>query len=138
VLSLDPLVGSRNPQSFSCAQSYNIYTAFFTDDVMPSLIENGRPRTRREMLKDWLIHMNNVRRHNSGRAQRYIEASRAERRPHPAHSPDLAPSDFFLFGCIKGKLSDYNCKNQENLLNAITQRSLESTKKCCQVSSNSG
>jgi hypothetical protein len=26
----------------------------------------------------------------------------------------------FLFGCIKGKLSDYNCKNREDRLNTIT------------------
>jgi hypothetical protein len=56
--------------------------------------------------------MDNASPHNSGRTQRYIETSRAERLPHPANSPTLAPSDFFLFGYIQCQdgfeLSTYN------------------------------
>jgi hypothetical protein len=40
---------------------------------------------------------------------------------HPAYNPNLAPSDFFLFEYIKGKLSDYNFESREDLLNAITE-----------------
>jgi hypothetical protein len=65
--------------------------------------------------------MGNARPHNSGRAQRCIEASRAERLPHPAYSPDSAPSDFFLFAYIKGRLFDYNCESREDLLNSISE-----------------
>jgi hypothetical protein len=99
--------------------TYN--TAFFTDAVMPSLIESVGSRTRRKTLKDWLIHMDTVHSHNSGRGQRCIEALRAERLPHPAYSPDLASSNFILFGYIKGKLSDSNYDGREDLLNAITE-----------------
>jgi hypothetical protein len=45
--------------------------------------------------------MDNARPHNSARTQSCIDGSRAERLPHPADSPDLASSDFFLFECIK-------------------------------------
>jgi hypothetical protein len=41
--------------------------------------------------------------------------------PHPAYSPDLAPSDFFLFGYIKEKLTDCNCSTREELIGAIIQ-----------------
>jgi hypothetical protein len=95
--------------------------AFFIDAVMPSLIENVWSWTGRKILKHWLIHMDDMRPHNSGCAQRWIQASRAEPLPHPAHSPDLALSDFVLFGSINGKLSDYNCKSRTDLLNAITE-----------------
>jgi hypothetical protein len=40
--------------------------------------------------------------------------------PHPAYNPDLAPSDFFLFGHIKGKMSDCNCESPEVVLNILT------------------
>jgi hypothetical protein len=73
-------------------------TELFTNVAIPSLIENVRSRTHEKILKDWLIHMHNARNHNSSRAQRCIEASRAESPQHPASIPDLAPSDFFLFG----------------------------------------
>jgi histone-lysine N-methyltransferase SETMAR len=87
---------------------------------MLNVIENVRSRTRRQTLKRWLIHMDNARPHNSGQTQKCIEASRAEPLSHPVYSPDLAPTDFFLFRYIKGKLSDYNCENREDLLNGIT------------------
>jgi hypothetical protein len=65
--------------------------------------------------------MDSSRPYNSERAERCIETATAEHLPHPAYSPDLTPSDFFLFGYIKGKLSDYNCQSREYLLNAITE-----------------
>jgi hypothetical protein len=73
------------------------------------------------MLKDRLIHMDNARPHNSGRAQMCIQASGAERLPHPAYSSDLTPTDFVLFGFIKGRLCHYDCESREYLLNAITE-----------------
>jgi hypothetical protein len=39
---------------------------------------------------------------------------------HPADSPDRAPSDFFLFGYLKEKLIDFDCRSQEDLKSAIT------------------
>jgi hypothetical protein len=75
--------------------------AFFTDAVMPSLIETVSSRTRRKTRKGWLIHMDNAHPHNLGGARRCVEASRAERLPHLAYSSDLTPNDFFLFECIK-------------------------------------
>jgi hypothetical protein len=96
-------------------------TASFTGVDMPGLIENIRSRTRQKTLKDWLIHMDNGRLHNLGRAQMCIEAPGPERLPHLVHSPDLAPSDFFLFGYIKGNLSGYSCESREDLLNQIAE-----------------
>jgi hypothetical protein len=36
--------------------------------------------------------------------------------PHPPYSPDLACSDFFLFGCVKGKLMGYRAETPSELL----------------------
>jgi hypothetical protein len=36
--------------------------------------------------------------------------------PHPLYSPDLAPSDFFLFGYVKRKLMDIALKLHLNFL----------------------
>jgi histone-lysine N-methyltransferase SETMAR len=95
-------------------------TAFFTDAVMPSLIENVQSPTRRKVLKGWLIHMHKACPHNSRRAQRCMKASRTERLRDPDYSPDLAPSNF-IFRYVKEKLSNYNCEGQEHFLNAITE-----------------
>jgi hypothetical protein len=47
--------------------------------------------------------------------------SRAEHLSHAPYSPNLAPNDFFLFGYIKGKLSDSNCESREDLLSPVTE-----------------
>jgi hypothetical protein len=36
--------------------------------------------------------------------------------PHPPYSPDLAPSKFFLFGYVKGKLMGYHAETPSELL----------------------
>jgi hypothetical protein len=87
------------------ATTYN--TAFVTPDVIPSSTENVGSWARRKVLKGWLLLMDIARPLNSGRAQTCIEALRAERLPHPAYSSELASSDFFLFGSIIRKPSDY-------------------------------
>jgi hypothetical protein len=48
----------------------------------------------------------------------------------------LTPSDFFLFGDIKGKQSDYNCESREDLINTITEILTGIDQEVCQVSSN--
>jgi hypothetical protein len=50
-----------------------------------------------------------------------MEASRAKHLPHLTNRLDLDPSDFFLFGYIKEKFSDYNCESREDLLNALIE-----------------
>jgi hypothetical protein len=39
--------------------------------------------------------------------------------PHPPYSPDLAPSDFFLFGHVKHALERDEFPSEEALLTAI-------------------
>jgi transposase len=36
--------------------------------------------------------------------------------PHPPYSPDMAPSDFFLFGYVKRKLMGYHAERPSELL----------------------
>jgi hypothetical protein len=36
--------------------------------------------------------------------------------PHPPYLPDLAPSDFCLFGDVKGKLMGYRAETPSELL----------------------
>jgi hypothetical protein len=46
----------------------------------------------------------------------YITRHAMKRAPHPPDSPDLAPSDFFLFGCVGRKLMGYRAKSESELL----------------------
>jgi hypothetical protein len=64
--------------------------------------------------------MDAARAHNSGRSQRDIEASGAERLLHPVYRPELVPNELFLSGYMKGKSYNYVCESREDLLNVIT------------------
>jgi hypothetical protein len=70
--------------------------------------------------------------------------------PHPLYSPDLAPSDFFLFDYVKGKLMEYRAETPSELLvrirvilveirretlNAVFLEWMERLQKCIQVDS---
>jgi hypothetical protein len=39
--------------------------------------------------------------------------------PHPPYSPDLAPSDFYLFGDVKRCLADLSFEDADRLLAAL-------------------
>jgi hypothetical protein len=39
--------------------------------------------------------------------------------PHPVYAPDVAPSDFFLFGYLKEKLTVFHCTTGDELKSAI-------------------
>jgi hypothetical protein len=54
-------------------------------------------------------------------AEHFLEANDILRIPHPLYSPDLAPSDFWLFGRIKTTLAGAKFDEAEQLLNAITE-----------------
>jgi hypothetical protein len=68
--------------------------------------------------------------------------------PYPPYSPDLEPSDFFLFGSVKGKLMEYRAETPSVLfvrirvilaeipretLNAVFLEWMERLQKCVQV-----
>jgi hypothetical protein len=46
----------------------------------------------------------------------YIGLNRMKQVSHSPYSPNLAPSDFFLFGCVKGKLMGYHAETPSQLL----------------------
>ena len=48
-----------------------------------------------------------------------MNLSSFKRTPHPPYSPDLAPSDFFLFGYVKTKLMGHSFQTREELFEAI-------------------
>jgi hypothetical protein len=44
-----------------------------------------------------------------------------KRAPHPAYSPDLTPSDFYLFGYLKQVLAGQDFPDGEALLGAVNE-----------------
>jgi hypothetical protein len=111
--------GMQNLLDIRKGTTYNI--AFFIDVVTPSLIENIMSRSRRKILKGCVIRMDSTCLHNSRLSQECVRASKAERLWHSAYGMNTAPSDFFLFGHVKEKMSEYNSACQPDALKTIAK-----------------
>jgi hypothetical protein len=48
-----------------------------------------------------LVHVDNARPHTAKLSTQYFNENRTKSTPHPPCSPDLPPSDFYLFGYVK-------------------------------------
>jgi hypothetical protein len=57
--------------------------------------------------------------HTAQRTLKFCRENRLEIAPHPPYSPDLAPSDFFLFGHVKHALEGDEFSSEEAFLAAI-------------------
>lgn len=66
-----------------------------------------------------IIHADNARPHVATVTQQFLEHNAMKRAPHPAYSPDLAPSDFYLFGYVKQLLAGQEFPDGEALVGAI-------------------
>jgi hypothetical protein len=51
--------------------------------------------------------------------QQFLEQNAMKRAPHPAYSPYLAPSDFYLFGYVKCLLAGQEFPDGEALLRGM-------------------
>jgi len=65
------------------------------------------------------IHMDNAAPHKAKSTDSLLSELNFTRLDHPPYSPDLAPSDFWLFGQLKGKLSGYSFRTEDELQAAV-------------------
>jgi hypothetical protein len=98
-------------------ESYN--SAFFCNVVGSSLVENICSGSGWRSLKGLYVHLNNARPHNSHQSNDCLPSTKAQWMPQPAYGPDLAPSDFFLFGFLKQQLQGVHLADREALKAAI-------------------
>jgi hypothetical protein len=66
-----------------------------------------------------LVHADNARRHTDKLSTQYFNENRMKSAPHPPHSPDLAPSDFYLFGYVKRCLTSLSFDDADQLLATV-------------------
>jgi hypothetical protein len=62
------------------------------------------PRGRAPHEKQFVVHLDNCSVHASRVSTDWLEEHSILRMSHPPHSPDRAPSDFYLFLTVKEKL----------------------------------
>jgi transposase len=68
-----------------------------------------------------VIHADNTKIHTAQKIQTFCEENGLGLAPRPPCSPDLAPSDFFLFGYVKEHLKRMAFPSYEELLDTIRE-----------------
>jgi histone-lysine N-methyltransferase SETMAR len=67
----------------------------------------------------YVLHFDNASPHKSHLTSSFLETYGIKSLAAPAYSPDLAPSDFFLFGYMKSLLKGTVFANEDDLKEAI-------------------
>ncbi|GFN80857.1 histone-lysine N-methyltransferase SETMAR [Plakobranchus ocellatus] len=65
------------------------------------------------------IGHDNATPHSANLTQQWLQRYGWEIQPHPAHSPDLAPSDFHLFGPLKRHLGGMAFETEDDLISEL-------------------
>jgi histone-lysine N-methyltransferase SETMAR len=67
----------------------------------------------------YILHMDNARPHTAHMTKDFLATSPFVLLPHPPYSPDIAPSDFHLFGNMKRSLKGLDAKSRDELIDAV-------------------
>ncbi|GFR80004.1 transposase [Elysia marginata] len=65
--------------------------------------------------KHAILHHNNARPHTSRQTEEALHKMKFVVLPHPSYSPDLAPSDFYLFPKLKEQLKGNHYESDEDV-----------------------
>lgn len=88
----------------------SLYCAIL-DRMVEHLRQNNRAKWQRKIL---LLH-DNAPCHTSSETKAKLQDLQIETLPHPPYSPDLAPSDYYLFGPMKNQLKKSRKFSQEEV-----------------------
>jgi transposase len=100
---------------------------YYVSKVLTPLSEWWRARGSGDFRK-LVVDSDNARPHKASVLQQFTARNEMAIAAHPTHSPDLAPSYFYLFGALKGVLTGESFETGERLLSTV-ERILESVEK---------
>jgi transposase len=88
---------------------------YYRDNILAALTQFQPEGYGRKLV----VHAENARVHTAQKRRTFCEENGLRLTPHPPYSPDLASSDFFLFGYVKERLKGMVFPSYEELLEVI-------------------
>ena len=88
-------------------------------DLLVRLRESIKEKRRGKIRRGVLLQQDNAPVHSSKVAMQSVRDCGFELLPHPPYSPDLAPSDFFLFSKLKKELRGQRYEDDDELMLAV-------------------
>ena len=80
-----------------------------------------REKCRGKLSKGILLQQDNARVHTCKIAMDAVEQNGYELIQHPTYSPDLAPSDYFLFPNLKKDIHGHHFRSNEEVMAAVEE-----------------
>lgn len=93
---------------------------YFINNILQPLEIKLYPEGRNPHSKKYTVHFDNARPHTSLKTRSFISNSELAQLEHPPYSPDISPSDFYLFGKLKNSMNGYVFENEHDLYDYIT------------------
>jgi hypothetical protein len=94
---------------------------YFIDTIFPGLYNEKRRISRKDGFPAFSADTDNSMCHNGNKISEKLAKRSIERAPHPLHSPDISPCDFWLFGMLKQKMKDREFQSQQAILSAVAK-----------------
>lgn len=85
-------------------------------DKLRRAIKTHRPQLQGKLIR---LHHDNAKPHTALMTQEKIRKLGWKIVPHPPYSPDLAPSDFYLFGRLKAHLRGKTFDSEKDLISCV-------------------
>jgi histone-lysine N-methyltransferase SETMAR len=92
---------------------------YFCLQILAGIVDRRPVETAEDMKRKMVLHFDNASPHTARLSSDYMNHNRLKRAPQPPFSPDLAPSDFYLFGKVKTALMGATFEDAEQLLQAV-------------------
>jgi transposase len=73
---------------------------YYRDNILVALAQLQSEDDGRKLV----VHVDNARAHSAQKCRTFCKENGLRLTPHSPYSPDLAPSDFFLFADVKERL----------------------------------
>ena len=96
-------------------------TGVYYANLLDQLRTANCEKRRGKLSKGVLLQQDNGRVHTCKLAMDAVERNGYELKPHPAYSPDLAPSDFFLFPNLKKDICGRHFRSDEEVVTAVEE-----------------
>ncbi|KAI5490547.1 Mariner transposase [Trichomonas vaginalis G3] len=95
---------------------------YLIDNVLTQIINSDEFEKSKQQKQKFAIHFDNSRVHKSHKVMNYLVENNVKVVPNPIYSPDIAPSDFYLFGTLKKRAEGREFASPDDLENFVREQ----------------
>ena len=102
-------------------QGHSLNAQYFQENTLAELVQNKQVQEAKKQKQKYVIHFDNASVHMAKSTIQFFKENNLEILAHPAYSPDLAPSDFYLFGYLKEKAKGKKFCDENEIIEFIRE-----------------